>query len=225
MPKMTPQEYEDWVKLLKKEEDVLNKRSQEIKEEVKKELEDGKIKIDFDEIREKIKWFRENPEEVVFMTRFISTLVGIIEYSIPLVATFFPITRLGYIAIGGLRLLKLYLNRKLSRRIEMELKLLNKDTAEIALFGCATLNGIGLSFEDNEIEWTDAVHFKDAVVALPAAVGDASKAEWPEGEALKELNAFIAAKLDLPQDGIETLVEEGLRIGFAVLEAWKKYKK
>jgi hypothetical protein len=69
------------------------------------------------------------------------------------------------------------------------------------------------------------MNFKNALVALPAAVQGATDAVFPEGEALTELVELVKVKFDIPQDNAEKLAEQGLSIGLAIWNAYKAYKK
>ena len=213
---------EDWADFWQYEQDKLNERSQEIKKEVEKNLNSGKIKLSFDQIKKLIDKLKL-PEEVVFVTKLITNLVRIIEYALPLLAKFFPVTRLGYAVISGLSLLKLFLNTRLERRLKMELKNLDKDTAEVVIFGCELLNGIGKSLEDSTFSMSDALNFKDALMTLPAAISGAANVKLPEGEALDELVALVKARFDIPQDKAESLAEKGLEIGLSLYKSWLAY--
>ena len=221
---------QEWADHLKKVEGEINDDFQDWKKEKDGETSRGRILIDFKDAYKKIKKQIEkirntDSNEFDFMKALFSQIISLITFLLPVISKFTPIGNVGYAIVAGLRILKLFLNRRLVRRMKMDLKTLNKDTAEIAIFGCEMLNGIGMSLEDNEFSLGDAMNFKNALVALPAAVQGATDAVFPEGEALTELVELVKVKFDIPQDNAEKLAEQGLSIGLAIWNAYKAYKK
>lgn len=86
-----------------------------------------------------------------------------------------------------------------------------KELSELAEFVCELGNGLGKSLEDGKISLADALHFTKAALAAPKAfmgIGQVSEEYFDMSDAEQaELKALVAAKLDLPQEGVETIVE------------------
>lgn len=131
--------------------------------------------------------------------------------------------------ITGIKLLKPIVNMIFGRRSKGmkldQLKFLSEDTGEVLLLICELGNGLGAAAEDGKISLTDAVHLTGAVKALPAAVSGAAKFSLDTDDERNEAIAFVKANFDIPQDKIESMIENGLVAIEKLVEVIKLFKK
>jgi hypothetical protein len=96
-----------------------------------------------------------------------------------------------------------------------------KETKEMLHFMFGIANAVGKSLADGVPGVTDAMYFLTPITSASAAFADAKliPSEWskktPEDQA--ELLEYCKTELDLPEEGLETLIEEGMEIGFKFL--------
>lgn len=92
---------------------------------------------------------------------------------------------------------------------------LNKDTVELIIFQGKLFTGVGLAIADGKLTFSDALHFKDALTsALPAYMGinNVKLSDLEDADNRAEMVAIFSAEFDIPQENIESLVEEGLEL-------------
>lgn len=101
-----------------------------------------------------------------------------------------------------------------------------KELKELLEFVCELGNASGKSLEDGKISFSDALHFSKAAMVSPAAfigIGQVADEYFDLDDAERaELNAFAAEKLDLPQDGIESIVENVIQAALQLSGALKQ---
>lgn len=98
----------------------------------------------------------------------------------------------------------------------MEEKKSIKELSEFGIFLCDLGNGISKSLEDGKISFSDAVYLMKAAMSAPSAfigIGQIDEEYFDLDEEEKaELGAILAERLDLPQEGIEKVVEGVIRV-------------
>lgn len=98
---------------------------------------------------------------------------------------------------------------------------------KLVKFGCDLTKQIAVSLGDGW-QWTDALSFIDEVSAIPGVVKSfpAIKQELAElsTEERAELNNYIQAEFDIPNDQTEAFIENALAFALsavALVEQWK----
>lgn len=95
-----------------------------------------------------------------------------------------------------------------------------KETKEVVGFAVELANGVGKSLEDGKWDIGDFVHFMDALMMAPAAIqgitsvpaelGDLSQPE------IQEISDYVIEEFDIPQDEVEGVVEDAIKIGWDI---------
>lgn len=204
---------EQWAEYWKREQDIINDNFQKHKKEVDSRPKDKII------IRLDPRYFHKDTRLVI---SFLKTCLKILNFASPLLAKFFPIAGPILWITRGITALELLLKLKLITRLKMELKVLNKDFADILVFTCRFVNGCEKSYADKELELTDLQHFMPALQALGPAVAGASEMKLPEGEGLDEALALMKVELDFADDALEAKAEHILSIALNLYKVLKK---
>lgn len=97
-----------------------------------------------------------------------------------------------------------------------------KETKELLYFVIEFGNALGKSLEDGKISVLELGNFIGSLGAvapafegignLPTELADLDEAEK------QELVEMVEARFDIPQDGVEAVIEKGLRTGVAIAE-------
>lgn len=91
-----------------------------------------------------------------------------------------------------------------------------KELQEFATFLCEVGNGLGKSLEDGKVNWSDSLNFTAALLTAPNAIMGISQVSleyFDLNDADRStLNIHIATTLDLPQDKIESIVENVISV-------------
>ncbi len=97
-----------------------------------------------------------------------------------------------------------------------------KESKELLYFVVEFGNALGRSLEDGKISVLELGNFIGSLGAvapafegtadLPTEIADLSEAEK------QELIELVEDRFDIPQDGVEALIEKGLRTGVAIAE-------
>lgn len=103
-----------------------------------------------------------------------------------------------------------------------------KETKEVVEFLLTLGEAVGMSFQDGKISLGDAVYLFDTVQKIGPALSDIGKipaelAAWQEADS-KELIA-LAADFDIPQDSIEAVVKDAIKIAVPVIEFLAKFRR
>ena len=102
-----------------------------------------------------------------------------------------------------------------------------KETKEVLDFTAAIGNATGVSLQDGKFDLMEITNYITALTKLPSAVDGIDQV--PEelkdlyGAEAQEILAFFSEKLDLPQEEIETAVEDHLAVGLAFYRLVQKY--
>ncbi len=104
---------------------------------------------------------------------------------------------------------------------------MSKHTKEAVSFLLALGEAAGLAFEDGEASITDAVYFFDALRRLSDAVEGSSDipaeiSAWTDTDTA-ELNE-LALDFDIPQDKIEAIVKNGIKVAGPLIEFLAQFK-
>lgn len=104
-----------------------------------------------------------------------------------------------------------------------------KDLKEVVKLGISLANALGRSLEDKKIGYNDLLNFWPVVTDIKQAVEgiDVAVKEFKSLDAagLVELTGYIKAEFDLPQDGIEVIIESALELISSVLRTYLLTKK
>lgn len=97
-----------------------------------------------------------------------------------------------------------------------------KETTEMTMFAVALGNAIGESAKDNNISLLDATNFFGAMTSAGPAFADMQKipgelSAMDEADK-KALCDLVVAKFDIPQDGIELVVEKALKVAISLAD-------
>ncbi len=101
-----------------------------------------------------------------------------------------------------------------------------KDTDEVVQFLLALGQAAAMSLVDGEIALSDALYFFDACRKIGAAVDNAGNipaelAAWTEADT-KELTE-VARDFDIPEENIEAVVKDAIKIAGPIIEFLAKF--
>ncbi len=102
---------------------------------------------------------------------------------------------------------------------------LNKDMVELIIFQGKLFSAVGFALEDGKVTFTDALYFKDAVMAaIPAynGINNVKISDLKDPENRAEAVAVFSDEFDIPQEEVEELVEEGLELAMRNYEFAQK---
>lgn len=89
-----------------------------------------------------------------------------------------------------------------------------KELKEALLFVCALANSIGEIAEDGKMSLSDATHLIPLLFKIPSAIDGMadipSEVAEMDLEDIEKLAQLVKDELDLPQDNIEEVIEEGI---------------
>lgn len=103
---------------------------------------------------------------------------------------------------------------------------------KVVKFACDFMKQTAYALEDGKFQWTEGLSFIDELVQIPGVI----KA-FPELrkeiadlslEERKELHDYIMEEFDIPNDAVETVIENSLDFAMAaatLYEQWKALKK
>ena len=100
-----------------------------------------------------------------------------------------------------------------------------KELVDVAKAGVAYGNAFGKSLEDKKFTVSDSVHFLDPIMKTPAAIENFSMVPLPSRlspEQMEELCTIIADEFDIPQDKVEGLIEDGIKLLFKNIDYGKR---
>ena len=97
-----------------------------------------------------------------------------------------------------------------------------KETTEMVMFAVALGNAVGESAKDGNISLLDATNFFSAMTSAGPAFADMQKIPGElslmDAADSKVLCDQAIAKFDIPQDGIELVVEKALKVSLALAD-------
>lgn len=103
-----------------------------------------------------------------------------------------------------------------------------KEISEVVKFICAVANTIGEAAKDGEVSVGDAAHLIPLLYKLPSAVDGiaeiANEARDLSQDELDQIAAMVKDELDLPQDKVESAIEDALSIGVQIYALVVKLK-
>lgn len=103
-----------------------------------------------------------------------------------------------------------------------------KEISEAVKFVCAVANAIGEAAKDGEISLGDAAHLVPLLYKLPTAVDGiaeiANEARDLSQDEIDEIVQMIKDDLDLPQDKVESGIEDALSIAVQIYALVVKLK-
>jgi len=87
-------------------------------------------------------------------------------------------------------------------------------------------NATGKVLEDDHFDWSELVEFVPALIALPEAVSGISQVplellDLDEAERA-ELKDYLASEFNIPQENLETAIEDHARV---IIELWNLVNK
>jgi hypothetical protein len=95
-----------------------------------------------------------------------------------------------------------------------------KEISEVVKFVCSLANAIGEAAKDGEISLSDAAHIVPLLYKLPSAVEGiaeiADEAKDLSQDEVDELVKMIKDELDLPQEKVESGIEDALSIAVQI---------
>lgn len=95
-----------------------------------------------------------------------------------------------------------------------------KELKEIVCFAVCLGNALGKSLKDGELTYGDSMNFLDPLSKLSEAVDGAENVVQEIKDITEEQTAelidYVKDELDLPQEGIEEVIEAGLDIAMGV---------
>ncbi len=102
-----------------------------------------------------------------------------------------------------------------------------KNTKEAVEFLLGLGQASGSAYADHELSLSDAIYFFDSLKLIIPAFDDASLiptelAAWQESDTV-EL-ADLAAKFDIPQDNIEIVVQDAIKLVGPLIEFLAKFR-
>ena len=94
------------------------------------------------------------------------------------------------------------------------------ETLDVVRFGVAVGNALGKAYADKKFEVSDLLFLVDSLTKLPPALAGLEKVP----EELKDLDAeereqlleTIAKEFDIPQDNVESIIEDAIKLGVAI---------
>ncbi|NOY58907.1 MAG: hypothetical protein GXO75_08225 [Calditrichaeota bacterium] len=102
-----------------------------------------------------------------------------------------------------------------------------QETLDVIRFGLAVGNSLGKALQDKKFDVADLLYFVDSLTKLPSALSGFEKVpeelkdmEEAEFEVIKET---IAKEFDIPQDNIEPIIEDAIKIAVVILVFLKKH--
>lgn len=101
-----------------------------------------------------------------------------------------------------------------------------KELSEVVTFVCALANGIADSAKDGDATFSDAQYLLPLVLKLPSAVSGFDKIpdevkDLDDGE-IESLKKLVQDELDLPNDVLESSIENAIEVAIQLYSLVKK---
>lgn len=98
---------------------------------------------------------------------------------------------------------------------------------DVIRFGVSLGNAMGNALQDKKFNLADLVFFVDSITKMPAAISGIEQVPAQlkdlDEEEKKVILETISKEFDIPQDNVEPIVEDALKIALAILVFLNKH--